>query len=173
MIYYREPGKTYSTYWRIAPSWVTLPWFVLQPTLWKTVATARSRGSGYSWHCSGVRLLCITYTGKFRKGIIIISHTPYHHITYSVSSYTILCIIISHTPYHHVTYSVSSYTILRIIISHTPYHHIPYPILRMIISHTPYDHISYSVSSFPILRIIISHTPYDHCLLYTSPSPRD
>ena len=38
---------------------------------------------------------------------IIISHTPYHHITYSVSSYRILRIIISHTPYHHITYSVS------------------------------------------------------------------
>ena len=31
---------------------------------------------------------------------IIISHTPYHHIPYSVSSCTIHCITISHTPYH-------------------------------------------------------------------------
>ena len=57
---------------------------------------------------------------------IIISHTPYHHIPYSVSSYPILPIIICHTPYHHIPYSVSSYTIPHIIISHTPYHHIPY-----------------------------------------------
>ena len=34
-------------------------------------------------------------------------------------SYTIPCIIISHTPYHHISYSVSSYTILRITICHT------------------------------------------------------
>ena len=49
---------------------------------------------------------------------IIIPHTPYHHIPYSLSSYTILRIIIYHTPYHHIPYSVSSYTILRIIIFH-------------------------------------------------------
>ena len=40
---------------------------------------------------------------------------PYHHITYSISSYPILRIIIYHTPYHHISYSVSSYLILRII----------------------------------------------------------
>ena len=33
---------------------------------------------------------------------------------------------ISHTPYHHISYSVSSYPVLHIIISHTPYHHIPH-----------------------------------------------
>ena len=85
----------------------------------------------------------------------------YLHISYSVS-YFISRIIISHTPYHHTSYSVSSY--LRIFISHTPYHHISYIvsylILYIIISHTPYHHISYSVSSYLILRIIISHTPY-------------
>ena len=37
----------------------------------------------------------------------------------SVSSYSILRIIISHSPYHDISYSVSSYPILSIIISHT------------------------------------------------------
>ena len=66
---------------------------------------------------------------------IIISHTPYHHIPYSVSSYPILRIIISHTPYHlshapyhHIPYSVSSYLILRIIYLML---RIIYPMLRI------------------------------------------
>ena len=62
---------------------------------------------------------------------IILSHTPYHHITYSVSSYIsypIHRIITSHSLYHHIPYSVSSHLILCILISHTPYHHIPYSV---------------------------------------------
>ena len=49
---------------------------------------------------------------------IIISHTPYHYIPYSVTSFYILYVIISHCPYH-LSCSVSSHHILRIIISHT------------------------------------------------------